>query len=160
MNMYETLAVVTKNMDNGYVECSIGTKGLCGSCQSKTEECSSNIFDSKLESKRKDLVLENLLGAKLGQIVRIGFPTKSIILSIIISYMLPLLFLIIGAILGFLFLDFIVVNKNFASIIGCFVGLFIGVIVSVLTARICIKTIWKPRILGILPIQNSCNKAK
>ena len=150
----ERLAVVvSKNEANNTVVCEYGVNGLCGSCSEKTDDCAPEIFSS--EQKTMVFTLKNTCNAELRQIVRVGVPAKSLLLSSFISYAVPLFFMIACAGLTFSFTSENARADVFASL-GAVAGLGFGFSVSMILAKILKRTIWNPRMLGVLPVKPEC----
>ncbi len=147
----ETLAVVQEVLENGSAVCQQGVYGICGTCDNKSDSCGET---QHLDKKKKpiSLTVANTLGAKKGQVVRIGIPTASILKSVFIAYLLPLVFIIVGAFLGEYYH-----HSDLAAVIGCFLGLAIGFFVASYLSKILMKTIWSPKMLGIIDVPNNCN---
>lgn len=157
--MIETLAIVTKVFDNGYVKCQQGVSGLCGACNSKSDSCDVNVFDKK--KSQKEIIVKSLSSHNLqeSQVVRLGIPEKSVYISVLISYAIPLFALIIGSFIGSLLASSDSKEIDLFCIFGGGIGVLVGAFLSYLVARICVKTIWSPKLIGVLPIQKVCNKA-
>ena len=146
----EKLAVVKKSYPNGTVLCEQGVEGLCGACDSKGSDCH---IDDKHEHFKApvEFILQNDFNAKIGQVVRVGIPDTSVLLRVVVSYLVPLVFLIFGAVIGWM------LGGEIVSIIGCLLGLFLGFCVSLILARFILKSVWSPKMLGVLNF-NLCKK--
>ncbi|WMS88590.1 SoxR reducing system RseC family protein [Pleionea litopenaei] len=68
----------------------------CGSCQTK-QACGTGLLSQLLERESMTLRLPNSLGAKLGDRVVIGVPQSGLLVASILTYMVPILTLIITA---------------------------------------------------------------
>ena len=147
--MIESLAIVNKILDDGTIECIKDAKLLCGSCQDKSDNCVPEVFNNS-----QDIVfrVKNELGAKVNDVFRIGIPNKSVWLSSLIAYGIPLLGIILGAILG----NVINSSTEIYSIVGALSGLVVGGIVSYISAKCLVKMLWSPKLLGVLPFNFSC----
>ncbi len=148
-HMTETLAVVTSISRDGTAVCTQGVNGICGSCTDRSSSCPE---ESSTPSKEPVVFsVPNSLNARINDVVRIGVPDSSIMISAVIAYLVPLLGLIAGAAL------FELIFKNdFAGIGGAFLGLTFGFCLAVILSRIFVKTIWAPRMVGILPAIPGC----
>ena len=71
--------------------------------------------------------------------------------STVIAYLVPLLGLLTGALVSEL-----AFQNDFAGIAGAFAGLTLGFCLAVFLSRIFVKTIWAPRMVGILPAIPGC----
>ncbi len=147
--MIETLAVVINELDNGTVECLKGAGGLCGSCREKSDNCVPEVFN---KSKEVIFKVKNTHNAKLEDVVRIGVPAKSVLLSALVAYGVPLLGLVIGAVIGHFFDK----ESQIFSMIGSLIGLIVAAIIALLVARIFVNYFWAPKMLGVLPKRFVC----
>ena len=146
----EKLAVVKKIYPNGTALCEQGVEGLCGACDSKGSDC--HIEENREHSKAPvEFIIQNDFNAKIGQVVRVGIPDISVLLSAVVSYLIPLVFLVFGAVIGWM------IGGEIVSIIGSLLGVLLGFCVSLILARYILKSIWSPKMLGVLNF-NLCNK--
>jgi len=96
----------------------------CDSCISK-EKC--------LFHKERDKIIEaeNIIHAKPGDLVLVEVPSKNYIISTFIIYIVPIIFMFIGAILGeFYFKKIIYKGVNISSIIFSFIFLIVALFVT------------------------------
>lgn len=96
----------------------------CDSCISK-ERC--------LFHKERDKIIEaeNIIDAKPGDLVLVEIPAKNYILSTFIIYIVPIIFMFIGAILGeFYFKKIVYKGGNVSSIIFSFVFLIVALFIT------------------------------
>jgi sigma-E factor negative regulatory protein RseC len=146
--MIESLAVVVKTYEDK-AECLKGPGGLCGSCNDKTDECVPEVFN---KSKEILFVVKNTHNAKQGDVVRIGVPEKSVLLSSIVAYGIPLFGLILGAVCGHYYDQ----QVQIYSMLGSLLGLAIASLFSFIIAKIFVSCFWSPKMLGILPQKFIC----
>lgn len=150
----ERLALVTaRNEDDNTVTCEYGVNGLCGSCSEKSDDCAPDLFSSG--AKTTVFSLKNTFDAKVNQVVRVGVPAKSLLLSSFISYGIPLIFMLSCAGLAF----WLASGRDGADMIaaaGAFLGLVAGFVTAAVTARIMRDTVWNPKMLGVLPFSPQC----
>lgn len=100
-----------------------------------------------------DLTLDNPLGAKEGDRVEITMGDRMVLNASIIVYAIPLLFLLIGAGVGYAFFSptFGIADRNLsAAICGIVATIVSYAIVSVLDKRVSGKAGYMPRITRIL----------
>ncbi len=154
--MIETLALVTKVLDNNTVECTQGMQGLCGGCTEKSEDCAPEVFTAKKAP--QVFILPNTLHASVNQVVRVGIPARSVLVSALICYGLPLCWLIMGAGIGMWLASLYQLSPDWSSILGAFIGLLIGMLLAFSIAHVFINRIWNPRMLGILPVKTCVTK--
>jgi sigma-E factor negative regulatory protein RseC len=100
--MMTALATVVdvQSKDGRYqVSLSCEQKTSCGSCAS-ANRCSTGVVSKAIGSKAHFWQLWTSHTVSPGQIVEIGFPEKSLLQSAALVYLLPLLFMMIGALIG------------------------------------------------------------
>jgi len=148
-HMTETLAVVRSISGDGLAVCEQGVRGICGSCSDRTASCPEDNSDTS----KKPVIFSvpNSLNAKVGDVARIGVPESSVMVSAVIAYLVPLLGLLAGALAAEL-----IFQNDLAGIAGAFAGLTLGFCLAVFLSRIFVKTIWAPRMVGILPAVPGC----
>jgi sigma-E factor negative regulatory protein RseC len=156
--MVENLAVVSEVLSNGNVVCQNGISGICGSCSDQSDDCSTELL--KKDTKPVTFIVKNSRNAGLNQVVRIGIPERSVLISAIIAYLIPMIFLIVGAVISYDCGNLFNASNDIITIIGSFIGLIIGIIVAYVVAKIFIKTLWSPRIVGVLPYTSNCKQNK
>ncbi|NLI55914.1 SoxR reducing system RseC family protein [bacterium] len=96
----------------------------CDSCISK-EKC--------LFHKERDKIIEaeNIIDAKPGDLVLVEVPSKNYIISTFIIYIVPIIFMFIGAILGeFYFKKIVYKGVNISSIIFSFIFLIVALFIT------------------------------
>lgn len=96
----------------------------CDSCISK-EKC--------LFHKERDKIIEaeNIIDAKPGDLVLVEIPAKNYILSTFFIYVVPIIFMFIGAILGeFHFKKIVYKGVNVSSIIFSFIFLIVALFIT------------------------------
>jgi sigma-E factor negative regulatory protein RseC len=74
-------------------------KTSCGSCSS-AKSCSTGVVSKVMGNKAHFWQLFTVHTVTTGQVVEIGFPEKSLLQSAALVYLLPLLFMMIGALIG------------------------------------------------------------
>jgi len=114
--------------ETGRIEEIKGTKVLvtsdpaaaCKNCASKGS-CMSSSSDKKIK-----FWTENDIDAQEGDIVNYTVAEKGVILGSMFLYILPVVFLIAGAVLGPLVLSFLSVDSDDKAVIGAFSGLVLS----------------------------------
>ena len=144
--MTETLAVVRSISGDGLAVCEQGVRGICGSCSDRTASCP----DDRTDSSKKPVIFSVPNSLNAG-VVRIGVPESSVMVSAVIAYLVPLLGLLAGALVFEL-----IFQNDLAGIAGAFAGLTLGFCLAIFLSRIFVKTIWAPRMVGILPAVPGC----
>ena len=97
--MLESQALVVK-IEHGatYVEAEAG--GNCGSGQCNTSACATGVLMRIFSQRPKSLRVNNPIGAQVGEQVMLGLEEGAFLKSALLAYLLPLLALILGALLG------------------------------------------------------------
>lgn len=104
--MMTALATVTSVKSRGHryqVELSCDQQTSCSSCQSKNS-CGTGIVTKAVGNKQLNWHLLTSKTVNPGDVVEIAFPEKSLLQSAALIYLLPLLFLFLGAMAGQLWL--------------------------------------------------------
>ncbi len=156
----EILAVVVKEgTKKDFLLCEKGVNGLCGNCTSKEGEC--EVGSVAKEEANNFFEIHNTKNASIGDVIRVGIVEKSLWISIIVSYLIPLLCLLIGM-TGSALISLHMVGeiKDGYAIIGSLVGLLIGVTIAWMIANYCVKNVWAPQMLGVLKNIKGCDKNK
>ncbi|SDG64237.1 positive regulator of sigma(E), RseC/MucC [Vibrio xiamenensis] len=99
MTALATVSAVTTQSDGFEVELSCEQKTSCSSCASQ-KSCGTGIVSKAVGSKALNWTLQTNKLVKIGQIVEIGFPERSLILSAMVVYIVPLVAMILGAVIG------------------------------------------------------------
>lgn len=96
--MLEAEGVIVKiGQDGVFVETSRAS--ACGGCSSK-EGCGTSSFSRLLGNKASFFKVQNPIGAALGERVVIGMEEAALLKSSLLVYLVPLAFLLAGAMLG------------------------------------------------------------
>jgi sigma-E factor negative regulatory protein RseC len=121
--MIETEGVVVKLCTDGaYVETARASS--CGTCSSQ-QSCGTSSLSQLLGGTAKPFQVLNPIGAAVGERVVIGLEESALLRSSLLSYALPLAFLMAGALLGSQLVP-AEAAKDLYSVIGAGVGLALG----------------------------------
>ena len=100
--------------------------------QKMCEHCSSKDDCNTMSSSPEDMEVEvkNTLGAKQGDVVKLYIPTSSLLFLSFLMYIVPVVFLIIGGLIGQGLAPIFGIEENFSAIISSlsFFGITILVI--------------------------------
>lgn len=154
--MLEAEGVIVKIGQEGvFVETS--RVSACGSCSSK-EGCGTSTLSQLLGSKTSSFKVLNPIGAALGERVVIGMEEAVLLKSSLLVYLLPLTFLLAGAIFGgWLAPDGL---QDAYAVCGVFVGLVLGfVALKLVSATARTNSQFQPVILRRVFSQNFVNFA-
>ncbi len=86
-------------VQKGVLEVSCQQKSSCQACAARTQ-CGTGIVHSALPSRTFVLEVDSSLDLPLGSAVSIGFPDSLLLRFAGVVYLLPLVFLMLGALLG------------------------------------------------------------
>lgn len=149
-HMIEQTAVVV-SVDSGYAWILPQKKsGGCGGCATKTTCSSSSAFDFLNKEPQKMRVL-NPSYARPGETVVVGVQGEALVAYSLLTYMLPLVSLILMALLGRELLAFIGITSEWATIFSGMAGLFGGLrLANRIAARSFQSNHFQPVILRIV----------
>ncbi len=99
MTALATVSAVSTQQDGFEVHLSCEQKTSCSSCASQ-KSCGTGIVSKAIGSRALNWTLQTDKLVKIGQVVEIGFPEKSLILSAAVVYIVPLVAMILGAVIG------------------------------------------------------------
>ncbi|HOJ30357.1 MAG TPA: SoxR reducing system RseC family protein [Spirochaetota bacterium] len=104
----ETECGIVKRVDGNYAVIEADAVSFCSTCENHT--CTMR------QSRGRQIMIENTLGAATGDRVFFVFPSKGILLSSVVLYGIPIVFLIAGIIIGAV-LSWPFHDKDFSGII-------------------------------------------
>ena len=87
------------SVDDEFVQIETRLEGGCGSCQS-SGVCGTGIVASLFGKQPRLLRLRNTIGAKAGDTVTVGLNRFALVTASLMIYLLPLIMLVLGAIVG------------------------------------------------------------
>lgn len=119
--MAEQIGIVLHNEKNGSARVVTDRKGACGGCKPSSGACSSCLANAKLES-----VVSNPVNAKAGDMVKITLSSTVLFKGAAILYLLPIAFLILGAVGGLWIGNLWGWNDSIGAVVGSLVGLVVG----------------------------------
>lgn len=124
--------------DHAYVEVG-GTGTGCGRCH-ETGGCQSGILGQLFSSKPRQFCIANRIGAVPGDRVIVRVAGGATLRAALRTYLLPVLFLLLGAIAGTALGE----NSDAAAALGALSGLAIGVLAGLTLRRARISRIAEP----------------
>jgi len=119
--MAEQIGIVLQNQVNGWARVVTDRKGACGGCKPSSGACSSCLTSAKLESR-----VSNPINAKAGDMVKITLSSAVLLKGAAILYLLPIAFLILGAVCGMWIGDMWGWSDSIGAIAGSMSGLAVG----------------------------------
>ena len=119
------------------------SRGACSHC--RTASCTTSVVAKLFGVRRNRLVMENSLGARPGDQVRIGIPDRTLVLASLMAYLLPLLCMLGTTALGKL----AGVSEFFLSLLAL-VGLAMGFFIVHRVSRGGLSHRYEPRLLRIV----------
>ncbi len=99
MTALATVMAINPHADGYDIDVSCEQKTSCNSCASQSS-CGTGVVSKAIGNKTLHWHLSTAEPLQVGQVVEIGFPERSLVESALIVYMIPLLMMIVGAILG------------------------------------------------------------
>ncbi|MBK1705737.1 SoxR reducing system RseC family protein [Halochromatium glycolicum] len=123
--MIEENAVVVA-AEAGIIEVEIHRRASCNACSARSG-CGVSLLDRVLGRRPQRLVLANKLDARVGDEVVIGIPEGALLKAAVAAYMLPLLGLLSGGIIGDLLVNDASVGEAL-PLLGGLIGLGIGLL--------------------------------
>ncbi len=150
--MIESIATVVAVRDNlAQVECR--RKSACGHCQQQ-ESCGVGAVAKAMPGRPQLLEVALTSPVNVGQQIRIGIPERSLVTSALLVYMVPLLFLLLGAVAGKLVSASWHIGEEPAEVVGALLGGLIGFGLARWGARRLGGGFYRPVMLGLsLPVQ-------
>ncbi len=135
MTALATVSAVTASSAGFEVNLSCEQKTSCSSCASQ-KSCGTGIVSKAVGSKALHWTLHTDKLIKAGQIVEIGFPERSLILSALVVYIVPLFSLILGAMVGQWLVAPLLSGGEGAVIASSALFIVLGVLVAKRIARV------------------------
>ena len=117
--MIEQRATVTR-VENGYVWIEAQRETSCGTCSAQ-KGCGTGLLAKTIGRRFVSMRVLNPVGAEAGDEVIIGLPEDSFLISAFLTYMLPLLLMLFGAVL----FDALAANQLFV-VLGGLGGFLLG----------------------------------
>ena len=155
--MMRTLATVVA-VDNGHITVSCKQETSCGHCASR-DSCGTGIVSKAMPGRSHQINIATTETITLGQVVEIGLSERSMLSSALLVYMLPLLFLIGGSVIGqYVFIDLAASNQ-----LGVIVSAAVSTAVGLMIARHYAKRLdgdaaYKPSLIRVLGLPISADK--
>jgi len=120
--MMHTRGLVVKIENDGFAQVIMDRKSACSGCDTgNTDTCRSCLTGAKI----KAMVL-NSKGAAQGDIVTVSISRAKIMKGAAVFYLLPVILLIFGALIGNGFEAFFALGRNLSTMAGGFIGLAAG----------------------------------
>jgi sigma-E factor negative regulatory protein RseC len=129
MKALATVASVYREGQSYCVELSCEQQTSCNSCQSKSS-CGTGIVSKALGNKQLSWQLKTEKAVQPGDVVEIGFPEKRLLQSAALVYLLPILFLFIGALFGQFVLNASLATGEPVTILSALLFAFCGVMLA------------------------------
>ena len=130
--MIEEQAVVV-SADKGFVSVETSSSTGCGSCQSSAS-CGTGLLSTLFGGKSRTLRIRNTVDAQTGDTVTIGLNRLALVIASLMIYVLPLLMLITGAIIGEWLAT--VLEFNVVELFSITGGLAFAVLAFILSRRV------------------------
>ncbi|MBB6056400.1 SoxR reducing system RseC family protein [Tolumonas osonensis] len=143
--MIEAIATVVATK-SGYVSVEYQRKSACGHCQHQSSCGISSGHEEEQEHSDRIIDIACSLPLEVGQQVRIGIPEKGLLKGALLVYILPLFFIMSGAVIGQIFS---VPGEEWPAIAGAVLGGYAGFMLMRIRSARLTDNDYKPVILGI-----------
>lgn len=156
--MIEAIATVVATK-SGYVSVEYQRKSACGHCQHQSSCGINSGLDEERGATDSIINIACTLPLEVGQQVRIGIPEKGLLKGALLIYILPLFFIMLGAVSGQIFSA---PEEEWPAIAGAVFGGYIGFMLMRIRSARLTDNDYKPVILGVtIPVvqtvQNNCH---
>lgn len=130
---------IIKEIKGSMVQIEVEHGSGCSSCHVK----SACMMGSN--SKMRSIWIENNINADIGDSVAFNIEEKGVILSSLILYLFPVIFLITGVVISNIYSDSFKIEKDLASAFGGFIGfIFAFIIIKILSPVLKKNKIFTP----------------
>lgn len=133
-------AIVASVSENGWAQVITDKRDACGSCRA-SHCCSSFGPSSKMVIRAL-----NRAGARAGDVVSISLKTQTMIRSVAIVYLIPVLTLLMGAFVGASLSPRLGANETTTSMLLAFLGLGLGFMINITISK------WMAAKKGLTPV--------
>lgn len=139
-------SAVVISYENGIAKVKCQSQSACGQCAAKNSCGTSSL--SELNGKRGEHIfnVETLMPLREGQIVEIGLEEKSMLLSALLMYIVPLLTLLLSTLIS----DYISHNEILRTILIFFSTAISFIVVKIYSRNLAQKTEFHPTLLRVL----------
>lgn len=145
--MIESVAtVVAVGQDWAQVECR--RKSACGHCHQQ-ESCGVGAMAKGMPGRPQLFQVALTMPVRVGQEVLIGIPERSLLKSALLVYMVPLLFLLLGALAGKGVAQLYLLAEEAPEILGALLGGGLGFLIARFGAKRLTGGEYRPVMLGL-----------
>ena len=139
-------SAVVISYENSIAKVKCQSQSACGQCAAKNSCGISSL--SELNGKRGEHIfnVETLMPLREGQIVEIGLEEKSMLLSALLMYIVPLLTLVLSTLIS----DYISHNEILRTILIFFSTAISFIVVKIYSRNLAQKTEFHPTLLRVL----------
>lgn len=121
-DMMHTRGLVAKIEKDGFAQVIMDRKSACLGCDTGTaDKCRSCLTGAKIKAR-----VRNSKGAVEGDIVTVSISRAKIMKGAAVCYLLPVILLILGAVIGNGFENTFALGSNLSALVGAFIGLATG----------------------------------
>ena len=125
-------------------------RSACQSCSVK-QGCGTSVLAKVVGKRSSQILVNNTLNAKLGDQVRIGINDNALVKGSLLVYALPLIFLLVGGLLGEFLAHYFNLNAEWMSIAAGASGFFLAMIlIPYGLSRSQLKNDIQPHMLSII----------
>ena len=149
--MPDRIGMVIGNEADGRARIVIDRKGACDGCHSNEGSGHSGSCHTCLSSSKSESLVINPVGARTGDIVRVSMESANLLKGAALLYIMPILTLIGGALVGSAESTALGWNATNATVLGAAAGLALGFIaLMILDHTSWVRRRLAPRITAVL----------
>lgn len=128
----ETGQVISVDAEGVWVR--VVRQSACSACQTGAA-CGQKSLSAFFSQRAMDFYVANVLGAREGDCVELGIPENNLVTLAFLTYLMPLLLLILGAVVGdwgwelmssFSMISVVPISRDVAAMLGGAVGIICG----------------------------------
>ncbi|MFD2178698.1 SoxR reducing system RseC family protein [Veronia pacifica] len=144
-----TAMAEVRSYHNGRLRLSSTQQTSCGSCGSQSD-CGTGIVSKALPGKTLDIEIPSEKPLAIGTLVEIGLQEHAMLKSALVVYVLPLFFLILGALFGQFFADLAEGGEGTVIVISAIFALIGAVLARKISKSLERQPGYQPTILRVL----------
>ena len=113
------------SVESGFAYVDVQKRSSCSQCD-KNQECGESILSSMFPVKKQVMKVKNTLDVRQGEQVTLGIEEGALVMLALLTYMVPLVFLVVGALIGGQLQPVFGVTGELGSILLGFLALLLG----------------------------------
>ena len=154
--MPDRIGMVIGNEADGRARIVIDRKGACDGCHGGEGGSHGGSCHTCLSSSKTESLVVNSVGARIGDIVRVSMESGNLLTGAALLYILPILTLLGGALLGLAQSATLGWDATNATVLGAAAGLAVGFVALMILDRTSwVRRRLAPRITAVLASENA-----